>query len=99
EDASLGQAKQLLGMDWRRRRAERRYRIADTMLRERDDVHVALDDHHLAGVANRAAGQVQAVKLAAFGEDRRFLRVEVLGLAAPQHPAAEADDAPAAVMD
>ena len=47
----------------------------------------------------RVAGEKKPVKLAAFGEERRFGRVQVLGLAPVDDAAAEADDAPAAVVD
>jgi len=69
------------------------------MLRERDDVHVAFDDDDAARIANRIACEVQAVELATLGEDRRLGRVQVLGLAAVENAAAEADHVPAAVVD
>ena len=79
--------------------AERRDRVLDAVLREGDDVHVAFDDDHLAGVADGVSREIEAVELASLGEDRRFRRIEVLGLAAADHPAAEPDHAAAAVMD
>jgi len=69
------------------------------VLRQCDDVHVTLDDDHAIGIADRRARLEQAVQLAALREHRRLGRIEVLGLAAVEHAPAEADDAPAHVVD
>ena len=99
EHDGVGQPEQLLHVHRRGRGAERRHRVLDAVLRQRDDVHVALDDDDAAGVADRVARQEQAVELAALREQRRFRRVQVLGLAVAEHAAAEADHAAAAVVD
>ena len=72
-------------------RAQRRDGVAEARLRERHHVHVALDDQRVARLAQRGAGLVQAVQLAALDEQRRLRRVEVFGLAVVDHSAAEAD--------
>ncbi len=66
---------------------------------ERDDVHVTLDDDDARGVSYRVARLEQPVELAALGKDRRLGGIQVLGLAAVEHASAEADDAPARVVD
>ena len=99
EDHQVGQPEQLLRVDRRRRRAERRHRVVDAVLRERHDVHVAFDDQHPAGVADRVARKIEAVELSSLREERRFRRVEVLWLAVVEHAAAEADHAAAGIVD
>ncbi len=78
---------------------ERGDRVFDAVLRERDDVHVALDDDDRARVADRVAREKEPVELAALREQRRLRRIEVLGLAVAEHAAAEADHLAAAVVD
>ena len=90
---------QLLRVRRRRGRAQRRHRVFDAVLRQRDDVHVSLDHDHLPGGADRLARLEQPVELAPLGEQRRFRRVQVLGLALVENAAAEADHATAAVVD
>ncbi|MNP09559.1 hypothetical protein D3C76_1016710 [compost metagenome] len=79
--------------------AQGRDGIAQALLGEGDDVHVALDDDDFVEVAVVLARFVQAVEFLAFMEDRGFRRVEVLGLVVAQHPATKRDDAPATVAD
>jgi hypothetical protein len=70
-----------------------------TALRKGNDVHVAFHDHDATRFAQRAPRLVQAVELPAFREERRFRRIQVLGLAAIQDPPAETDDHAAHVHD
>ena len=72
EHHRIRQAQELGHMDRRSRRAERRDRIGDAVLRQRHDVHIAFDDQHLAGGANRIARVQQPVELAALLEERRL---------------------------
>ena len=65
--------------------------LLEARLGQRDDVHVALDDQGVAALADRRPRLEQAVELAALDEHRRLGRVQVLRLAAVEHPAAEAD--------
>ena len=53
EHDRIGEAKEFLHMRGRRRRAQCRDRVFDAMLGEGDDVHVALDDDHLARCTDR----------------------------------------------
>ena len=94
EDDRVGEADQLLHVLGRARRAERRHRVLEAGLGQRDDVHVALDDERVAALADRGARLEQAVQLAALAEDRRLGRVEVFRLAAVEDAAAEADHRP-----
>ena len=99
EDDHVGDPEELLGVDRRRRGTQRRHGVFDTVLRKRHHVHVALDDHDPAGSADCRTRLKQAIELAALGEQWRFRRVEVLGLALTEYPAAETHDVPAGVMD
>ncbi len=95
----VGESQQLLHVHRGGGGPERGHRVVDAVLGERDDVHVALDDDDAAGIADRVTREEEAVELAALREQRRLRRVQVLGLALPDHPAAEADDLPAGVVD
>ncbi len=72
-------------------RAQGGDRLREAELGQRDHVHIALGHQAIAGLADRAAGLEQAVQLMALVEDRGLGRVQVLGLALVQHPAAKAD--------
>ena len=65
EDHRVGEAEQLLHVFGRAGRAQRGHGIAEAALRQRDDVHVALDHQHVAALPDRAA---------AFVRGRRALR-------------------------
>lgn len=71
--------------------------IAQALLGQGNDVHVALDDDDLVEVAVVLARLVQPVQLLPLVENRGFRGVQVLGLVVAEHPATEGDDAPAAV--
>ena len=73
--------------------------IAQTLLGQGNDVHVALDHHDLVEIAVVLARLVQAVELLALVEHRGFRRVQVFGLVVAQYAAAEGDDPAAAVAD
>ena len=65
EDHRVGEAKQLLHMLGGAGRAERGHGIGEARLRQRDHVHVALDDQRVAALAQRRARLEQAVQFAA----------------------------------
>ena len=73
--------------------------VAQALLGQGDNVHVALNHHDFVEVAIALACLIKAVEFLAFMEDRGFRGVEVLGLVVAQYPAAESDDASAAVAD
>ena len=73
--------------------------VAQALLGQGDDVHIAFDHHDLVEVAIALACLEQAVKLLPLVEHRGFRRVQVLGLVVAEHPAAEGDDPAAAVAD
>ena len=79
--------------------SERRDRVFDAVLRQRYDIHVPLDHHHPAGVANGIAREIKPIQLTALGKHRRFRRIQIFGFAGAKHPPAEADHAAPAVMD
>ena len=60
-------------------RAQGRDRVLDTVLRERHDVHIALDDDDAAGGPDRTPRLHEPVELAALLEECRLGRVEVFG--------------------
>ena len=91
EDDAVGESQQFLDVLRGARGAQRRHRIREAELREGHHVHVALDHQCVAALAQRLAGFVQAIELAALDEHRRLRRVEVFRLADVEHPAAEAD--------
>ena len=80
-------------------RAQGRHGVAQTLLGQGDDVHIAFDHHDLVEIAVVLARLVQAVELLAFVEHRGFRRIEVLGLVVTQHAAAEGDHPATAVAD
>ena len=82
-----------------RRRAQRRHGEFHAVLRERDDVHIALDHHELARCANRRPRLEHPVELATLGKQRRFRGVEIFGLPFVEDTPAEADHATAPIMD
>ncbi|MNQ81694.1 hypothetical protein D3C85_967270 [compost metagenome] len=79
--------------------AQGRDGIAQALLGQGNDVHVALDDDDLVEVAVGLARFIQAVEFLAFMENRGFRGVQVFRLVVAQYPAAEGDDAPATVAD
>ena len=81
--------------------AQRGDGVADAVLRQRHDVHVAFHQNQLAKLALAASRLEQAVQLAAFLEDVRFRRVEVLRprVLAVEDPPAKADGAPAGIAN
>ena len=83
----------------RRRRAQRRHRVGDALLRQADHVHVALDHDDLAFLPDRLAGLPQAVQFLPLGEQRRLGRIQILGLALADDAAAKADQAAARIAD
>ncbi len=93
------QAEQALDVFLAGRRAEGRHRVADALLGQGDDIHVALDHHDLVEVAILLPGLVESVEFLALVEDRSLRGVQVLRLVVAEHPAAEGDDPPAAVAD
>ncbi len=93
------QAEQALDVFLAGRRAEGRHRVADALLGQGDDIHVALDHHDLVEVAILLPGLVESVEFLALVEDRSLRGVQVLRLVVAKHPAAEGDDPPAAVAD
>ncbi|RMN26745.1 hypothetical protein ALQ66_05578 [Pseudomonas savastanoi pv. glycinea] len=79
------------------RGTQRRHGIAQTLLRQGDDVHVAFNDDDFIEVAIEFAGFEQPVQLLALVENRCFRRVQVLGLVIAQYATAKGDDASARV--
>jgi hypothetical protein len=64
-----------------------------------EHVHVALDHHHLAALADGGARAVEAVQQLALLEERGLGGVEVLRHAVVEQPTGEADDAAERVAD
>ena len=83
----------------RQRRAEARHDVLEPRLVGHQRVGVALDDHGLAGLADRALGLVDEVERPALVEQRRRRGVEVLGPLPFQQPAAEPDGVAVRVAD
>ena len=89
----------------RQRGAEARDDVLEAGLVGHQGVGVALDDHRLAGLADRALGAVDEVQRPALVEQRGRGRVEVLGAGVAalallaQDPPAEADRVPVRVPD
>ena len=71
----------------------------DAELRQRDHIHVALDNQQVFQRLVGLAGLVQAVELVALMEYRGFGRVQVLGFFVAKGPAPKADDPAAQVVD
>ena len=91
EDDPLCLPEQFLDVLSRCGRAERGHRISDAVLRQRHDIHVALDDDHHPCVADRLPGLEQAIELASLHEQRRLGGVEVFRLARVDHATPETD--------
>ena len=81
------------------RGAERRDRVSDPRLGERDHVHITFDDDHPVRLARRGARLVEVEERAALVEERCVGRVQIFGLAVAQDAPAERDHAPARVAD
>jgi hypothetical protein len=82
--------RQRLGLLAGERGAERRDGVGETRLVEREDVHVALDDDDLAGLADGGAGPIEAVEQRRLLEQLGLGSVEVLRERVVQHAAREA---------
>ena len=80
-------------------RAEGGNDVVDAMTHERGDVHVTLDDQQTGQLAIGLPRLVQAIELLALVKHGRFRGVEIFRFAGPEDPAAETDDAAAAVAD
>ena len=78
---------------------ERRYCAGQSTLVQGDDVHVALDHHQVAALADRLTRQIEAIEGAALGEDGRFRTVEIFRLAVAEGTAAKAHDPAAPVAN
>lgn len=87
-------AKQALEMFLAGCGAEGCHRVAQALLGQGDDVHIALDHDDLIEVAVVLSRFEQAVEFLAFVKDRGFRGVQVLGLVIAQDPAAKGDDPP-----
>ena len=83
----------------RRCRAQRGDRVGDAELMQPHDVHVAFDDDEAPQSRARETNFVQAVEFLALVKQLGFRRIEVLGLARREQPAAEAQHAPARIAD
>ncbi|OIQ78182.1 hypothetical protein GALL_401130 [mine drainage metagenome] len=81
------------------RGAQRGDDVLDAVLGQRDDVEVALDDQRLPLALHRGACLEQPVQLLALVEEHGFRRIQVLGLAAAEHAAAESDQLALRVAD
>ena len=86
-------------MDCRGRSAQGGHGVANLVLRQRDHVHVALDNDGAARLAYALSRLRQTIKLTPFFEQRRFRRVEVFGLAGVQDAATKTDHHAALVHD
>ncbi len=92
EDDAVDLAQQFLHMGRRGRGAQRCDGVADTVLRQGDDVHVAFGDDGGVGFTQGLARLRQAEQLAALLEERGFRRVQVFGFALVDNAATEGDD-------
>ena len=81
------------------RSAERCHHVLDAGEDQPEHVEVALDQDDGLFLPDGALGLVQVVELAALVEDLVLGRVEILGLAGPQEPAAEAAGPAAQIVD
>lgn len=77
------QAEQALDVFLAGRRAEGRHRVADALLGQGDDIHVALDHHDLVEVAILLPGFVESVEFLALVEDRSLREFRYFGLSSP----------------
>ena len=73
--------------------------IAQALLGQGDDVHIAFHHDDFVEAAIELARLEQPVQFLAFVKDRGFRGVQVLGLVVAQHPATKGDDAATAVAD
>ncbi|MNM99697.1 hypothetical protein D3C81_1122640 [compost metagenome] len=80
-------------------RAQGRHGIAQALLGQGDDVHVAFNHDDFIEIAVELARFVKPVELLAFMENRGFRGVQVLGFVVAKHPATEGDDPAATVTD
>ena len=99
EDKLRGRAQQELQVLRGGGGAQGGHRIVDPELGQGDHVHVALHHQEPRPLAPGLLGLVEAIELPPLVEDRGLGRVQVLGLAVPQHAPAEADDPAATVAD
>src|SRR3546814_949154 len=71
--------------------------VAQALLGQCNDVHVALDHHDLVEISVGLPRFVKAVEFLALVEYRGFRRIQVLGLVVAQNATAEGNDPAAAV--
>ena len=81
------------------RRAEWGHRAGEAGLMQGDDIHIALHRDQPGAAEDALARQMQAIKLAPLGKQRRLRAIHVFRLTIAEDAAAEADATPAAVMD
>ena len=82
------------------RRAAAGHHVVDARRIDADHVHVAFHQHRVVGLAHRILGAMQIVQHVALAIERRFGRVQILGLfAGSQRAAAEADHFAGFVVD
>ena len=72
-----------------RRRAQCSNRVVHAMLRQADNIHIALNHDQPRDIAQGLAGFVQAIKLATFVEQRCLGRIQIFGFAIADDPAAK----------
>ena len=78
DDRLVGELPELGELGIADRGPERRDRVGEAGLGERDDVHVAFDHDHRAALADRRPGERQTVEQLALVERRGLRRIEVL---------------------
>ena len=79
--------------------AKGRDRVMNAMLRQSDDVHVALYNHNALQPAWMLAGLPEAVEFPGLLEYRRLGRIQILGLVVAQHSAAKGNDPAALILN
>ena len=99
EDDLVAGAQELLDVIRRGGGAERGNGIGNALLRQADHVHVALDDNHLAFLTDGLACLPQPVELLPLRKQGSFRRVQVLGFAFADDPAAKPDEASPRIAD
>src|SRR6267154_3613929 len=81
----------------RRRCAQRRHRVVDTVLMQPNCIHVAFDDQKTFEVGAAAPRFVQPIQLAPLVEEHGFRRVQVLRLALIEDAPPERNDSAPAI--
>jgi hypothetical protein len=92
DDEARGEAHGLADLPGRQGRPQRGDDVGDTGLIERGKVRVALDEEDRAFLPDGVLGEIEPVEELALGVERRFRRIQVLGLGVEDRPAAEGDD-------